>query len=103
VVLEEAGIPVAGFATPEPALAYLAHHADEVCLMVAEVRFPSSLTGVELARQVAAKWPWIRVAVTGAPEAVAQGQMPEGAIVTTRAWLPTDLLAHAFQAGSKHA
>jgi DNA-binding NtrC family response regulator len=103
VVLEEAGIPVAGFAAPERALAYLANHADEVCLLVAEVRFPSRLSEVELARQVAAKWPWIKVAVTAAPEAIAEAQIPAGAIVTTRSLLPTDLLAHAFQASREKA
>ena len=97
-LLEEAGIPVADFAIPERALAYVDRHAESVCLVVAELRFPSSGTGLWLARRVISTWPWITVAVTGVPEAVADTEIPKGAIVTTRCWLPTDLLAHAFRA-----
>ncbi|SEF04381.1 hypothetical protein SAMN05519104_8076 [Rhizobiales bacterium GAS188] len=59
-LLEEAGFPVAGFASPERALAYVGHHAEEICLLVTELSYPSELTGLQLARRVAAKWPWIR-------------------------------------------
>ncbi|SDR64211.1 Response regulator receiver domain-containing protein [Rhizobiales bacterium GAS113] len=99
-LLEEAGFPVAGFASSERALAYVDHHAEEICLVVAELSYPSELTGLQLARRVAAKWPWIKVAAVSDSESC---QISENVIVMTRPWLPTELLAHAFKASRGEA
>ncbi|SEF11880.1 Response regulator receiver domain-containing protein [Rhizobiales bacterium GAS191] len=95
-LLEEAGLPVAGFASPERALAFFDRHAEDICLVVAELSYPNELTGLQLAQQVAAKWPWINVVAVS--ESRPDSQISENVIVMTKPWLPTELLAHAFRA-----
>jgi CheY-like chemotaxis protein len=100
-LLEEAGIPVAGFASPERALAYVCHNAENICLVVAEFSYPSVVSELQLAERVAASWPWIKVAALS--EAGEDRQISTNVTMTARPLLPTELLAHAFRAGCRDA
>jgi len=67
-LLEETELHVVEASSAEEALHYLDHHAGEVAFLFADVRLPRLLDGVDLARTVRLKWPWIRTVLTsGAP------------------------------------
>ena len=67
-LLEETDLEVVEAASGEEALHYLKHHAGEVAFLFADVRLPCLMSGVDLARTVRLKWPWIRTVLTsGAP------------------------------------
>jgi CheY-like chemotaxis protein len=67
-LLEETDLGVVEAASAEEALHYLTHQAGEVAFLFADVRLPCLMDGVDLARTVSLKWPWIRTVLTsGAP------------------------------------
>ena len=67
-LLEESDLAVVETSSAEEALAYLRDHADEVAFLFADVRLPCLMSGVDLARAVHLKWPWIQMVLTsGAP------------------------------------
>jgi CheY-like chemotaxis protein len=67
-LLEETDLKIVEAASGEEALHYLHHHADQVAFLFTDVRLPCLMSGVDLARVVKLKWPWIRTVLTsGAP------------------------------------
>jgi CheY-like chemotaxis protein len=67
-LLEETDLGIVEASSGEEALHYLQHHADEVAFLFTDVRLSCLMSGVDLARTVRLKWPWIRTVVTsGAP------------------------------------
>jgi CheY-like chemotaxis protein len=67
-LLEETDLHVVEASSGEEALHYLHHHAGEVAFLFSDVRLPYLMSGVDLARVVKLKWPWIRTVLTsGAP------------------------------------
>ena len=67
-LLEETDLGVVEASSAEEALHYLTHQAGEVAFLFADVRLPCLMDGVDLARTVSLKWPWIRTVLTsGAP------------------------------------
>ena len=100
LLLEEAGLSIVSFADAESAMAHLARSAEQISLLVIEIRFPGRMTGLELARRVARRWPQINVALMALSEPVAKADIPESITVAKRPWLPTDLLVHAHRANT---
>lgn len=70
-VLEETDLKVVEASGAEEALHYLRDHPHEVAFLFADVRLPCIMSGVDLAKVVKAKWPWVRTLL--------DGQEPEGA------------------------
>jgi CheY-like chemotaxis protein len=67
-LLEETDLRVVEASNAEEALRYLNYLAGDVVFLFADVRLPYSISGVDLARTVKLKWPWIRTVLTsGAP------------------------------------
>jgi len=69
-LLEETDLSVVEMASAEEALDYLRSHAEGVAFLFADVRLPCLMNGVDLARTVRLKWPWVRTVLTSglAPE-----------------------------------
>jgi CheY-like chemotaxis protein len=69
-LLEETDLSVVEMSNAEEALDYLRSHAEEVAFLFADVRLPCLMNGVDLARTVRLKWPWVRTVLTSglAPE-----------------------------------
>ncbi|GEO19010.1 response regulator [Microvirga aerophila] len=63
-LLEETDLQVVEAASAEEALDYLRAHGEEVAFLFADVRLPCLMSGVDLARTVRFKWPWIRTVLT---------------------------------------
>jgi CheY-like chemotaxis protein len=67
-LLEETDLAIVEASSGEEALHYLHHHADEVAPLFTDVRLSCLMSGVDLARIVKLKWPWISTVLTsGAP------------------------------------
>jgi CheY-like chemotaxis protein len=64
VLLEETGFQVFEVSSGEEALHFLHHHAEDVAFILSEVTLSCLMTGVDLARIVRLKWPWIRTVLT---------------------------------------
>src|SRR4028118_1225218 len=63
-VLEETDLKVVEASSAEEALQYLRDHAEEVALLLADVRLSCLMSGVDLARTVSSEWPWVRTVLT---------------------------------------
>ncbi|WP_457090442.1 response regulator [Microvirga sp. P5_D2] len=67
-LLEETDFRVVEASSAEEALHYLNQNVGDVAFLFADVRLPCLMDGVDLARTVRLKWPWIRTVLTsGAP------------------------------------
>src|SRR3954465_13555502 len=63
-ILEETDLRVVEAESGEEALHYLREHAVEVAFVFTDIRLDCLIDGVDLARTVSTRWPWIRVVVT---------------------------------------
>jgi CheY-like chemotaxis protein len=85
-LLEETDLHVVEASSGEEALHYLHHHAGEVAFLFSDVRLPCLMSGVDLARVVKLKWPWIRTVLTsGAPLEDAMPRSRTGPLAIARA------------------
>jgi DNA-binding NtrC family response regulator len=67
-LLEETDLRVLEASSAEEALRYLNYLAGDVVFLFADVRLSNFMSGVDLARTVKLRWPWIRTVLTsGAP------------------------------------
>jgi CheY-like chemotaxis protein len=97
-VLEETEMKVVEATTAEEALRYLGESADEVAFAFVDVRQPNRMDGVDLARDVGRKWPWIKVVVTSGNPGERQLSLPRNARCLQKPWRPFDVLVEAERA-----
>jgi len=98
-LLEETDLQVVEVSSGEEALHYLHHHAGEVVLLFSEVRLPCLMSGVDLARLVRLRWPWIRTVLTSdtPPEDEFDKALRQVRFMP-KPWLPLDVLLEAERA-----
>lgn len=96
-VLEETDLRVVEAESGEQALHHLKEHADEVALLFTDVRIPCFLDGVDLARAVDARWPWIKVVVTSGAPGDRLNHLPDAATYLPKPWSALDVLVAAEQ------
>ena len=63
-LLEETDLRVVEASSAEEALQYLRDNAGSVAFLFSDVKLPCVLDGIDLARTVGLKWPWIRTVLT---------------------------------------
>jgi CheY-like chemotaxis protein len=63
-LLEETDLRVVEASSAEEALQYLRYSAGNVAFLFSDVKLPCVMNGVDLARTVRLKWPWIRTVLT---------------------------------------
>lgn len=99
-LLEETDLDVVEAASAEEALDFLRRRADEVAFLFADVRLPCLMTGLDLARSVQIKWPWIRTVLTsGAPLDGADATcMPRDVRYMPKPWRALEVLMEAERA-----
>lgn len=97
-VLEETDLRVVEAESGEEALHHLKQHAEEVVLVFTDVRIPCFLDGVDLARAVSTRWPWIKVVVTSGAPGDRLDHLPEAATYLQKPWRALDVLIAAEQA-----
>jgi CheY-like chemotaxis protein len=98
-LLEETDLEVVEAASAEEAMDYLRHHADEVAFLFADVRLPCLMNGVDLARTVRLKWPWVRTVLTsGQPLNAASDDVPRDVRLMPKPWRALEVLMEAERA-----
>jgi CheY-like chemotaxis protein len=99
VLLEETDLHVIEVSSGEEALHYLHHHAGEVVFIFSEVKLPCLMDGLDLARMVRLKWPWIRTVLTSdAPPADDLDKALRQVRFMPKPWLPLEVLVEADKA-----
>lgn len=94
-LLEETDLAVQEAASAEEALQYLRDHADEVALLFADVRLPCLMSGVDLARTVRLKWPWVRTILTSGSPLDDESSVPRDVRFMPKPWRALDVLVEA--------
>lgn len=91
-MFSDAGYRVIEAGDADEALQFLESNAD-VSLLFTDVSMPGSMSGADLAHQVAARWPRVGIIVTsGRPR---PEPLPLGAQFHAKPYEPTDVLQHA--------
>jgi CheY-like chemotaxis protein len=102
-LLEETSLEIVEASSGEEALHYLHHHADEVAFLFSDVRLPCLMSGVDLARTVSLKWPWIRTVLTsGAPLEEAGNTALRDVRFMAKPWRALEVLIEAEKASHMH-
>jgi CheY-like chemotaxis protein len=98
-LLEETDFRVVEASSGEEALHYLHDHAGEVALIFSEVTLPYHMDGVDLARLVRIRWPWIRTVLTSdTPPANDLDKARRHVRFLQKPWLPLSVLMEAERA-----
>jgi CheY-like chemotaxis protein len=95
-LLEENDLQVVEVSSGEEALHYLHHHAGEVVFVFSEVKLPCLMSGVDLARMIRLRWPWIRTVLTSdTPPADDLDKALRQVRFMPKPWLALDVLLEA--------
>jgi CheY-like chemotaxis protein len=102
-LLEESDLVVVETSSAEEALAYLKDHGERVAFLFADVRLPCLMSGVDLARAVRLKWPWVEMVLTsGAPfEDDEVAKVPREVRYMPKPWRALEVLMAAERAAAR--
>lgn len=101
-LLEETDLRVVETSSAEEALDFLRGHAEEVAFLFADVRLPCLMSGVDLARTVRIKWPWVRTVLTsGLSPEEGLGDMPRDVRFMPKPWRALEVLMEAERAAAQ--
>lgn len=97
-ILEETDLRVVEAESAEQALYHLKEHAEDVALVFADIHIPCLLDGVDLARAIHTRWPWIKIVVTSGAPGDRLAHLPSTARFLPKPWHALDVLVAAEQA-----
>lgn len=98
-LLEETDLKVVEASSAEEALDFLRRNAEKVAFLFADVRPPCLMDGVDLARNVRIKWPWIRTVLTsGLPPEDTLESVPRDVRFMPKPWRALEVLIEAERA-----
>ncbi|MBM1169671.1 response regulator [Microvirga arabica] len=98
-LLEETDLRVVEASSAEQAVQYLCYNAGDVAFLFSDVKLPCVMDGVDLARTVRLKWPWIRTVLTSdAPPANDLDKALRHVRFMQKPWLPLSVLMEAERA-----
>jgi len=102
-LLEETDLQVVEASSAEEALNFLRNHGQEVAFLFADVRLPCLMSGVDLARTVRFKWPWVRTVLTsGVPLDDGSNDVLRDVRFMQKPWRALDVLMEAERATQAH-
>jgi CheY-like chemotaxis protein len=90
-LLERAGLRVLEAANADEAMALLETHP-EVRVLVTDVKMPGWMSGIDLARQAAKKWPDMCIMVTSAYYTSDEGELPDNMTIFPKPFSPDALV-----------
>ncbi|HEY0311669.1 MAG TPA: response regulator [Allosphingosinicella sp.] len=91
-ILADDGYEVVQAEGYQQALERLEAAAPETSVLVTDIRFSDGPDGIALARQVAERWPHIRIVIVSGDVRPAGGDYPESALFFTKPYAPGALL-----------
>ncbi len=99
-LLEETDLTVIEAESAEEALQYLRERAHAVAFAFIDIRLPCLMDGVDLARTINLRWPWIRVLVTSGAPGDRIHDLPRSARFVQKPWRALDVLMEAERAAA---
>jgi len=101
-VVEQTEANAAEAVCGEDALAYLAEHAPEVGVVFTDLELSGRVDGIDLARIVSLRWPWIKVLMTSGGARIRD--VPANLVFLPEPCCATDIRAHvAWEAARARA
>jgi FixJ family two-component response regulator len=94
-LLRRAGFDARGFSSAQETLSYLRHNADETAAVFTDMWMENANEGIELARTIQAKWPWVALLVTSGGTARPPNGLPLKAHYISKPWRPEQVLRFA--------
>jgi CheY-like chemotaxis protein len=94
-MLEETDLSVLEAVSAEDALVQLDAHAPDVKMVFADLWLAGKLDGVDLARAIETRWPWIKVVVTSGSPGDRLDELPDNAEYMQKPWRALDVLIQA--------
>lgn len=88
----EGGFRTESVENADQALEYLQAHADQVSLLLTDVRMPGTMDGIALANLVAAQWPSMPIVVMSGHGTPGSDQLPQDVLFIAKPWTITQLL-----------
>jgi CheY-like chemotaxis protein len=95
--LEEAGFQVLEAANADVALAVLEARSDEVLVLFTDVHMPGSMDGMELAEQVHARWPHVRILISSGYARPHQDEIPDDGRFLPKPYHAATLVRHVHE------
>jgi CheY-like chemotaxis protein len=90
--LEEAGFHVLEAPNADIALGVLEAHADEVQVLFTDVHMPGSMDGMELAEQVHARWPHVRLLISSGYARPGMNEIPDDGRFVPKPYRPATIV-----------
>ena len=97
-LLEDEQLNVIECESAEAALAIMLIGGREVTMILADVRLPGAMDGVDLAWEVKLRWPLLPVILTSGFPCERVGVLPLGVAYMSKPWQPLNVLIAAEQA-----
>ena len=97
-LLEDEQLNVIECESAEAALAIMLIGGREVTMILADVRLPGAMDGVDLAWEVKLRWPHLPVILTSGLPRERVGDLPLGVAYMPKPWQPLNVLIAAEQA-----
>jgi len=95
MLLQENGFETVECESAEAALATMLLRSREVCMVFADLRLSAAMDGVDLARELKMRWPYLTVVLTSGNPGVRLVHLPPGVEFLPKPWQPLDLLTVA--------
>jgi CheY-like chemotaxis protein len=89
--LEDEGFTLVEAATADEALALL-EVRDDIAILFTDIEMPGSMNGLELASQVAVRWPHIRLVLTSGRVRLSNQAVPDHGKFVAKPYYPDQLL-----------
>ena len=91
--VDELGHDARACSTAEEALELLAARPRDFDLVLTDVGLAGEKSGLDLAREISRRWPWVRVVIASGHVYPAQDAIPHNACFLMKPWRPLDLIA----------
>ena len=91
VIEEEIGCRCEIAANRDEALRLLQDHASRIAIVFTDVMMASVTDGLELARIVSRRWPWIGLLVTSSGDVPRRSALPQKAEFLSKPWHPDEV------------
>jgi len=95
--LEEAGFQLLEAANADVALKVLEAHSDEVQVLFTDVHMPGSMDGMDLARQVHARWPHVRLLIASGYARPEPHEIPDDGRFVQKPYHAATLVRHVHE------
>jgi len=98
LLLEESEFDTIGCDSAEAALAIMLLRGHEVTMVFADIRLSGVMDGVDLARELKARWPSLNIIMTSGNGGQRLAHLPPGVEYMAKPWRPLDVIIAAERA-----